>query len=133
MDYRHHHGSRLHRRLSGISWIVILDATDFIIGEEVSAGCRTATSKCTSRCMAPTSALHRELQKPRGIVLEVTAPLRERAVFFALNHLMHFYRGQIPLQSYHAAAGRGAGAGKRGNGDDATEAHNALIEDIAQG
>ena len=57
-----------------------------------------------------TEALHRELQPLRGNVFDVTARLREAGVFFALNHLLHFYRGQMPLDALPAAARRGAGA-----------------------
>ena len=51
-----------------------------------------------------TEALHRELQPLRRNVFEVTACLREAGVFFALNHLLHFYRGQTPLDVVPAAA-----------------------------
>ena len=47
-----------------------------------------------------TEALHRELQPLRRNVFEVIACLREAGVFFALNHLLHFYRGQTPLDDY---------------------------------
>src|SRR5207249_8268915 len=33
-------------------------------------------------------------------VFDVTARLREADVFFSLNHLLHFYRGQLPLNAY---------------------------------
>ena len=60
---------------------------------------RTATSTCTSRVYGMTEALHRELQPLRRNVFDVIARLREADVFFALNHLLHFYRGQIPLDA----------------------------------
>ena len=47
-----------------------------------------------------TEALHRDIQPLRRNVFEVAAALRQAGVFFALNHLLHFYRGQIPFDSY---------------------------------
>jgi predicted metal-dependent phosphoesterase TrpH len=45
-------------------------------------------------------ALHRDLQPLRDNVFDAAALLREREVFFALNHLLFFYRGQAPLDAY---------------------------------
>ena len=47
---------------------------------------RGAASQTSSRCARN--------------VFDVTARLREAGVFFALNHLLHFYRGQIPFDRY---------------------------------
>ena len=47
-----------------------------------------------------TEALHRNLQPLRRNVFDAIACLREANVFFALNHLLHFYRGQVPLETY---------------------------------
>lgn len=76
------------------------DASDVIVGEEVS--CRLPGADCDVHIAAygMTESLHREIQALRGNVFEVVAGLREADVFFALNHPFHFYRGQIPLASY---------------------------------
>jgi len=47
-----------------------------------------------------TEALHRLVQELRPNAFEVAAALRQANVFFALNHLLHFYRGQVPLGRY---------------------------------
>ena len=47
-----------------------------------------------------TESLHRELQPLRRNVFDVVARLREAAVFFALNHLLHFYRPRVPFDAY---------------------------------
>jgi hypothetical protein len=47
-----------------------------------------------------TEALHHDLQPLRGNVFDVIARLREADVFFALNHLLHFYRRQAPIEAY---------------------------------
>ena len=46
-----------------------------------------------------TRRLHRDLQRLRGNVRGDRGPARGR-VFFGLNHLLHFYRGQVPLEDY---------------------------------
>jgi hypothetical protein len=47
-----------------------------------------------------TESLHRELQPLRANVFDVAARLRQDNVFFVLNHLLHFYREQAPIESY---------------------------------
>ena len=76
-----------------------------------------------------TEALHRDLQPLRRNVFDVTARLREAGVFFALNHLLHFYRGQIPLDAYLRLLDEVPALEAR-NGT-MLAAHNALIERIA--
>ncbi|MEN3337091.1 MAG: hypothetical protein V7647_767 [Acidobacteriota bacterium] len=75
-------------------------ATDVIVGEEIS--CRMPPGKIEVHLAAygMTEALHRDVQSLRGNVFDVIVRLREAKVFFALNHLLHFYRGQIPLADY---------------------------------
>jgi PHP-associated len=75
-------------------------ATDFFISEEVSCRMPQGDIEVHLGVYGQTERLHRELQPLRGNVFEVTARLREAGVFFALNHLLHFYRGQIPLADY---------------------------------
>jgi predicted metal-dependent phosphoesterase TrpH len=76
------------------------DATDFIVGEEVSCRFPGADLEIHLGVYEMTEALHRELQPLRRNVFDVTARLREAGVFFALNHLLYFYRGQVPLDRY---------------------------------
>jgi hypothetical protein len=76
-----------------------------------------------------TEALHRDLQPLRRNVFEVTACLREAGVFFALNHLLLFYRGQTRLESYlqllHEVPAVEARNGAM------LRSHNLLMEDLA--
>jgi predicted metal-dependent phosphoesterase TrpH len=76
------------------------DAPDVIVGEEIS--CRMPQGRIEVHIAAYgiTEALHRDIQPLRGNVFDVIARLREAGVFFALNHLLHFYRGQVPLADY---------------------------------
>jgi predicted metal-dependent phosphoesterase TrpH len=75
-------------------------ATDFFISEEVSCRLPTGDIEVHLGVYGQTERLHRELQPLRRNVFDVTARLREAGVFFTLNHLLHFYRGQIPLTDY---------------------------------
>jgi predicted metal-dependent phosphoesterase TrpH len=75
-------------------------AADFLPGEEVSCRFPDGDIEVHLGVYGMTEALHRELQPLRGNVFEVTACLREAGVVFALNHLLHFYRFQAPLESY---------------------------------
>ncbi len=86
------------------------DATDFIVGEEVSCRFPDGDIEVHLGVYGTTEQLHRELQPLRRNVFDVIALLRERDVFFALNHLLFFYRGQAPLDSYLRLARGSAGA-----------------------
>ncbi len=76
------------------------DTPDFIVGEEVSCRFPGADLEVHLGVYEMTEALHRDLQPLRGNVFDVTARLREAGVFFALNHLLFFYRGQVSLERY---------------------------------
>jgi predicted metal-dependent phosphoesterase TrpH len=76
------------------------DLEDFIVGEEVSCRFPDGDIEVHLGVYGMTEALHRDLQPLRGNVFDVIARLREAGVFFALNHLLHFYRGQTSLESY---------------------------------
>jgi predicted metal-dependent phosphoesterase TrpH len=78
----------------------IPDATDFICGEEVSCRFPDGDIEVHLGVYGMTEALHRDLQPLRRNVFDVIACLRQADVFFALNHLLHFYRGQAPLDDY---------------------------------
>ncbi len=71
---------------------------DVIIGEEVSCWYRNIQVHLGVYGM--TEALHRDIQPLRGNAFDVIACLRSAGVFFSLNHLLHFYRGQTPLADY---------------------------------
>ena len=75
-------------------------ATNVVIGEEVSCRLPDGDLEVHLGVYGMTEKLHRTVQPLRGDVRDVIACLREHDVFFTLNHLLHFYRGQVPLSSY---------------------------------
>jgi predicted metal-dependent phosphoesterase TrpH len=75
-------------------------ATDVIIGEEVSCLLPDSDIAVHLGVYGMTESLHRELQPLRRNVFDVATRLRAANVFFSLNHLLHFYRGQIPFEHY---------------------------------
>lgn len=76
------------------------DGTDVFVSEEISCLFPGTDIQVHLGAYGLSEALHRDLQSLRGNVFEVAAALREAGVFFSLNHLFHFYRGQIPLLDY---------------------------------
>jgi len=106
------------------------DLTDVIVGEEVSCRLPDGNIDVHLAVYGMTEALHRDLQPLRGNVHDVIRRLREAEVFFALNHLLHFYRGQIPLERYLRLVDEVPALEVR-NGTMLT-AHNRLIEQIAR-
>jgi predicted metal-dependent phosphoesterase TrpH len=76
------------------------DAPDFFVSEEVS--CRFPDSRLEVHLgvYGLSERLHRELQPLRDNVFDVVAALKDAGVFFSLNHLLHFYRRQVPLHDY---------------------------------
>jgi len=76
------------------------DLDDVIVGEEVSCWLPGSGVEVHLGVYGMTERLHRELQPLRRNAFDVVACLREAGVFFALNHLLHFYRGQLPFESY---------------------------------
>ena len=75
-------------------------ATDIFMSEEVSCWLPGTGIQVHLGVYGTTERLHRELQPLRGNVFDVIALLNQSGVFFALNHLLHFYRGQVPLDTY---------------------------------
>jgi predicted metal-dependent phosphoesterase TrpH len=75
-------------------------ATDIIVGEEVSCRFQDVDIEVHLGVYGMTEALHRDLQPVRGNVFEAIELLQKTGVFFALNHLLHFYRGQVGLDEY---------------------------------
>jgi predicted metal-dependent phosphoesterase TrpH len=83
------------------------DGRDVILGEEVSCWLPVpggtgdaARVEVHFGTWGMTETAHRELQPLRGNALEVAAYLRAAGIFFAFNHPIHFYRGQLPLDRY---------------------------------
>jgi predicted metal-dependent phosphoesterase TrpH len=73
---------------------------DVILGEEVSCRLPGGGIEVHFGVYGTSEALHRELQPLRGNAFEVAACLAAHGVFFSLNHLLHFYRRQVPLDEY---------------------------------
>ena len=106
------------------------DAPDIIIGEEVSCLWPGVNLPVHIAAYGITESLHRELQTLRRNVFDVTACLRQAEVFFSLNHLLHFYRGQIPFDDYLRLLDEVPAVEAR-NGT-MRAAHNTLVESIAE-
>jgi predicted metal-dependent phosphoesterase TrpH len=104
-------------------------ADDFFVSEEVSCWFPDAPIEVHFGVYGMTEALHAAIQPLRRNVWEVAAALREADVLFSLNHLLHFYRGQIPLGAYLGLVDRVPAMEAR-NGAMLDE-HNALAEEIA--
>ena len=99
---------------------------DFIIGEEVSCRMPEGDIEVHLGVYGMTEALHRDLQPLRRNVFEVIGRLREAQLFFSLNHLLHFYRRQVPLDTYLRLVGEVPALEVR-NGT-MVPAHNVLVE-----
>jgi predicted metal-dependent phosphoesterase TrpH len=99
---------------------------EVLIGEEVS--CWHRDIEVHLGVYGMTEALHRDIQPLRRNALDVIACLHSASVFFSLNHLLHFYRGQAPLTEYLRLVEEVPALEAR-NGA-MLPAHNLLIEDI---
>ena len=111
------------------------ETADFICGEEVSCRFPDGDIEVHLGVYGMTEALHRDLQPLRGNVFEVIARLREADVFFALNHLLHFYRRAGASRGLSSPAARGAGArsAQRRDAGVAQRLHRALRSHGAAG
>ncbi|MPY88982.1 MAG: hypothetical protein GEU99_13770 [Luteitalea sp.] len=76
------------------------DATDIIVGEEISCRVPDTDLQVHLGAYGVTEAIHRDVQPLRGNVFDVAAHLRASGVFFSLNHLFHFYKQQVSLEIY---------------------------------
>jgi predicted metal-dependent phosphoesterase TrpH len=76
------------------------DTDDILPGEEVSCRLPDANIQVHLGVYGITEALHARVQPLRRNVFDVIACLRESQTFFALNHVLHFYRQQAPLETY---------------------------------
>ena len=106
------------------------DADDFIMGEEVTCRFPDGDIEVHLGVYGLTEAIHRELQPLRSNVIDVAALLHERGVFFALNHLLFFYRGQTPLESYLRILEIVSAVEARNGAMQ--QMHNDLVEETAQ-
>lgn len=102
---------------------------DVILAEEVSCRLPASGIEVHFGVYGTSEALHRELQPLRGNAFDVAACLTGHDVFFSLNHLLHFYRRQIPLEEYLKLL-RVAPALEVRNGA-MVAAHNELVERVA--
>ena len=100
------------------------DASDFFISEEVSCRLPQGDVEVHLGVYGMDERLHRDLQPLRVTCSRSPRGCARPGVFFVLNHLLHFYRGQLPLAAYLAAARRGAGVEAR-NGDHDSGAQRA--------
>ena len=73
---------------------------DFFVSEEVSCRFPGTDLEVHLGVYGLTERLHRELQRVRGNVFDAADLLRRTETFFSLNHLLHFYRGQVPFDEY---------------------------------
>jgi predicted metal-dependent phosphoesterase TrpH len=76
------------------------DARNIIVGEEVSCWLPDGGLQVHLGVYGMTESLHRALQPLRRNVFDVVARLQEAAVFFALNHLLHFYEPRVSFDAY---------------------------------
>jgi predicted metal-dependent phosphoesterase TrpH len=105
------------------------DADDVIVGEEITCWLPDTAVEVHIAAYGMTEGLHRDVQALRRNAFDVAARLREAGVFHALNHLLHFYRGQVPLESYLRLIDVMPALEVR-NGT-MIETHNTLVERIA--
>lgn len=107
------------------------DCRDFFISEEVSCRLPMGDVEVHFGVYGMTERLHDELQPLRRDAVEVAARLREAGVCFSLNHLLHFYRRQLPLQHYLRLLDQVPAIEAR-NGT-MLAGHNELVERLASG
>lgn len=109
------------------------DTPDFVIGEEITCWMPTTGSSPIEVHIAAygmTERAHREIQPLRDDVFDVIAYLREANIFYVLNHLFHFYKGQMPMARYLELLDEVPALETRNGAMLA--AHNRLIEAIIE-
>ena len=106
------------------------DADDILPGEEVSCRLPDGNVEVHLGVYGITERLHDEIQPLRRNVFDVIALLRESGTFFALNHVLHFYREQLPLERYLQLLSAVPAMETR-NGA-MSEAHNSLAERLSR-
>ncbi len=106
------------------------DAGDILPGEEVSCRLPDHNIHLHLGVYGITERLHAEIQPLRRNAFDVMARLRESGTFFALNHLLHGYRGQAPLDTYLRLLSAVPALETR-NGA-MLEAHNTFLERVVR-
>jgi len=104
-------------------------ARDIIVGEEVSCWLPDGGLEVHLGVYGMTESLHHEIQPLRRNVFDLVARLREASVFFALNHLLHFYEPHVSFDAYLRLLDVVPGLEVR-NGT-MMPAHNRLLAQIA--
>lgn len=104
------------------------DATDFLVGEEVSCHVPDTGLQVHLGVYGTDEAIHADLQPLRGNVFEVMAYLGTRGVFFAVNHPFFFFRHQLPLADYLRLVAAAPAVEAR-NGTMLAR-HNTLVGDL---
>jgi predicted metal-dependent phosphoesterase TrpH len=107
------------------------DSGDVFISEEVSCRFPGTDLEVHFGVYGTSERLHDQLQPLRGNAFDVAAALREAGVLFSLNHLLHFYRGQVRLENYLRLLDEVPALETR-NGT-MLPSHNELVSAIAQG
>jgi len=105
------------------------DAGDFFISEEIECLVPGLPLKVHIGAYDIDERIHRDVQPLRQSVFETAAYLRQQGVFFTLNHLFFFLKGQMAPGDYLAALLPLFSAFEVRNGT-MLEAHNTLIEEI---
>ncbi len=118
-----------HDSIDGALELIARHPNDVVVGEEITCWMPDGNVEVHIGAYGMTEALHRDVQRLSRNVFDVTACLREAGVFFVLNHLLHFYRGQLPLGDYLRLLDEVAGMEVR-NGT-MLPAHNALCEQVS--
>jgi predicted metal-dependent phosphoesterase TrpH len=76
------------------------DVPDFFMGEEIECAVPDSPIKLHLGALGINERIHREIQPLRDNVFDVTGYLKREEVAFTLNHMFHFFRGQITVRSY---------------------------------
>jgi predicted metal-dependent phosphoesterase TrpH len=107
-------------------------ADDFIVGEEIECRVPDAPSlRVHLGALGMTEQIHRDIQPLRGNVFEAAAYLRQQHVLFAVNHLLFFFRGQMPDARYVTDMLAMAPGVEVRNGAMSAD-HNGLIAELVE-
>src|SRR5579862_6976235 len=104
-------------------------ADDFFISEEIECLVPGLPLKVHIGAYDIDERVHREVQPLRRDVFATAAYLRDRGVFYTLNHLFFFLKGQMRVDAYLRALLPLFSAFEVRNGT-MLEEHNTLIEEI---
>jgi predicted metal-dependent phosphoesterase TrpH len=105
------------------------DTYDFFISEEVECRYPGTDLKIHIGAYDIDEAIHAEVQRLRANAIEAAAYLRSKGVFFTLNHLLFFFRNQIPIAEYFTFALE-AFPGLEVRNGTMLEGHNRLVDRI---